>query len=81
MDFIAHFWCDSQTPAEFDDQPVQDALVAYLSDGFGGYNIDNIEVFGSINPQLGGASRKYSRGDLNGDGKDDFAFAMNLGRW
>jgi hypothetical protein len=77
MDFIAHFWCDSQTPAEFDDQPVQDALVAYLSDGFGGYNIDNIEVFGSINPQLGGASRKYSRGDLNDDGKDDFAFAMN----
>ncbi|MDC0080125.1 hypothetical protein OAJ62_04055 [Pseudomonadota bacterium] len=77
MDFIAHFWCDSQTLAEFDDQPVQDALVAYLSDGFGGYNIDNIEVFGSINPQLGGASRKYSRGDLNGDGKDDFAFAMN----
>ena len=77
MDFIAHFWCDSPTPAEFDDQPVQDALVAYLSDGFGGYNIDNIEVFGSINPQLGGASRKYSRGDLNGDGKDDFAFAMN----
>ena len=77
MDFIAHFWCDSSTPAEFDDQPVQDALVAYLSDGFGGYTIDNIEVFGSVNPQLGGASRKYSRGDLNGDGKDDFAFAMN----
>ena len=77
MDFIAHFWCDSSTPAEFDDQPVQDALIAYLSDGFGGYTIDNIEVFGSVNPQLGGASRKYSRGDLNGDGKDDFAFAMN----
>jgi hypothetical protein len=77
MDFIAHFWCDSSTPAELDDQPVHDALVAYLSDGFGGYTIDNIEVFGSINPQLGGASRKYSRGDLNDDGKDDFAFAMN----
>ena len=77
MDFIAHFWCDSPTPAEFDDQPVQDALVAYLSDEFGGYTIENIEVFGLINPQLGGASRKYSRGDINGDGKDDFAFAMN----
>ena len=77
IDFIAHFWCDSITPAEFDDQPVKDALVAYISDGFGGYTIDNIEAFGSINAQLGGASRKYSRGDLNGDGKDDFAFAMN----
>ena len=77
IDFIAHFWCDSPAPAEFDDQPVQDVLVAYLSDGFGGYTIDNIEVFGLVNPQLGGASRKYSRGDLNSDGKDDFAFAMN----
>ena len=65
IDFIAHFWCDSITPAEFDDQPVKDALVAYISDGFGGYTIDNIKAFGSINAQLGGASRKYSRGDLN----------------
>ena len=77
IDFIAHFWCDSSTPTEFDDQPVEDALVAYLSDGFGGYNIDNLDVFGSVSAKLGGASRKYSRGDLNGDGKDDFAFAMN----
>jgi hypothetical protein len=77
IDFIAHFWCDSSTPTEFDDRPVEDALVAYLSDGFGGYNIDNLDVFGSVSAKLGGASRKYSRGDLNGDGKDDFAFAMN----
>jgi hypothetical protein len=26
IDFIAHFWCDSITPADFDDQPVKDAL-------------------------------------------------------
>ena len=77
IDFIAHFWCDSSTPTEFDDLPVEDALVAYLSDGYGGYNIDNLDVFGSVSAKLGGASRKYSRGDLNGDGKDDFAFAMN----
>ena len=77
IDFIAHFWCDSSTPTEFDDQPVEDVLIAYLSDGFGGYNIDNLDVFGSVSAKLGGASRKYSRGDLNGDGKDDFAFAMN----
>ena len=77
IDFIAHFWCDSITPAQFDDKPTQDSLVAYLSDGFGGYLIDNIGVFGSVQSKLGGASRKYSRGDINNDGKDDFAFAMN----
>lgn len=77
VDFIAHFWCDSSTPAQFDDQPTQDALVAYVSSGNGSYAIDNIGVFGSVQAKLGGASRKYSRGDINDDGKDDFAFAMN----
>ena len=77
VDFIAHFWCDSDNPAVIDDKPTEDALVAYLSDGFGGYYIDNQSVFGTEMPKLGGASRKYSRGDMNNDGKDDFAFAMN----
>ena len=77
VDFIAHFWCDSSTPAQFDDQPTQDALVAYISSDNGSYAIDNIGVFGSVQAKLGGASRKYSRGDINDDGKDDFAFAMN----
>lgn len=77
VDFIAHFWCDSSTPAQFDDQPTQDALVAYVSSDNGSYAIDNIGVFGSVQAKLGGASRKYSRGDINDDGKDDFAFAMN----
>ena len=76
-DFIAHYWCDSLTPAEYNVAPTADALVAYVSDNFGGYKIDNVGVFGEINPKLGGASRKYARGDLNADGKDDFAFAIN----
>ena len=76
-DFIAHYWGDSLTPAEYDVAPTADALVAYVSDNFGGYKIDNVGVFGEINPKLGGASRKYARGDLNADGKDDFAFAIN----
>ena len=71
VDFIAHFWCDSSTPAQFDDQPTQDALVAYVSSDNGSYAIDNIGVFGSVQAKLGGASRKYSRGDINDDGKDD----------
>ena len=77
IDFIAHFWCDSLTPAEYDIEPTPDALVAYVSNDYGEYVIDNISIFGEINAKLGGASRKYSRGDINNDGKDDFAFAMN----
>ena len=68
VDFIAHFWCDSENPAAIDDKPTEDALVAYLSDGLGGYFIDNQNVFGIEMPKLGGASRKYSRGDINNDG-------------
>lgn len=77
IDFIAHFWCDSDIPAEIDTKDVPDILVAYVSDGYGNYIIDNLEIFGELYPKLGGASRKYARGDLNEDGKDDFAFAMN----
>ena len=77
IDFIAHFWCDSDNPASLDDQPTEDALVVYLSDSFGGYSVNNQSVFRENAPKLGGASRKYSRGDMNEDGKDDFAFAMN----
>lgn len=77
IDFIAHFWCDSLTPAEFNNDPVPDALVVYVSNEFGFYSIDNLNIFGEISPKLGGASRKYARGDINNDGIDDFAFAMN----
>ena len=77
IDFIAHFWCDSKTPALYSNEPTPDALVAYVSDGFGQYSIENVNVFGEIAPKLGGASRKYARGDINADGVDDFAFAMN----
>jgi hypothetical protein len=77
VDFIAHFWCDSETPAEISYKKVPDSLVAYLSDSYGNYVISNQEIFNELYPKLGGASRKYARGDINGDGKDDFAFAMN----
>lgn len=76
-DFIAHFWCDSENPTEISKEDVPDSLIAYVSDGYGNYNIDNVSVFGELYPKLGGASRKYARGDINEDGKDDFAFAMN----
>ena len=31
-DFIAHFWCDTLTPAEFDDQPTQDLSLIHISE-------------------------------------------------
>ena len=77
IDFFAHFWCDTKTPAEIDTKDVPDILIAYVSDINGNYSVDNLGVFNELYPKLGGASRKYARGDINGDGKDDFAFAMN----
>ncbi len=78
-DFIVHYWCDQIGDMRGTEitTPTQDALVAFLSDPGGNYSINNEAVFGTRYPKLGGASRQYVRGDINGDGRDDFAFAMN----
>ncbi len=77
-DFIVHYWCDErERNGEYVTEPTPDALVAFVSNTSGDYEIANEEIFGSKLYQLGGASRKYARGDINGDGMDDFAFAMN----
>lgn len=52
-------------------------LVAFVSDELGNYQVNNEAVFGERYPSYGGAVRKHVRGDINGDGIDDFAFAMN----
>ena len=78
-DFMVHQWCDLYRD-KFGDviqNPTPDLIVVHLSNGDGTYRDGNQEVFGEDIPSLGGASRKYDRGDLNGDGRDDFAFAMN----
>ena len=78
-DFIVHQWCDLYRDkfGEVIEDPTPDLLVVHLSNGDGTYRDGNEEVFGEAIPSLGGASRKYDRGDINGDGRDDFAFAMN----
>jgi len=78
-DFIVHQWCDLYRDkfGEVISEPTPDLIVVYLSNGDGTYRNGNIEVFGEDIPSLGGASRKFDRGDVNGDGRDDFAFAMN----
>ena len=78
-DFMVHQWCDLYRDKYGDviQNPTPDLIVVHLSNGDGTYRDGNQEVFGEDIPSLGGASRKYDRGDLNGDGRDDFAFAMN----
>jgi len=76
-DFIVHYWCDAAPYGSVLEGPTPDALVAQVSQPDGSYAVANEEVFGTAHYGLGGASRKYKRGDINGDGQDDFVFAMN----
>ena len=76
-DFIVHYWCDANPYGSVVTEPTADALVAQVSQPDGSYAVANEEVFGANHIGLGGASRKVKRGDINGDGYDDFAFAMN----
>lgn len=78
-DFIAHQWCDLYRDdfGNVIEAPTPDLIVVHLSNEDGSYKNGATEVFGEALPSLGGASRKHAIGDMNGDGRDDFAFAMN----
>jgi len=77
LDFFVHYWCSAPTTGGVLTTATPDVLVALVSQSDGSYKASNEQVFGSKEYKLGGASRKYVRGDINGDGRDDFAFAMN----
>ncbi len=76
-DFIVNYWQAAPSPGFVLTDPTRDVLFAFVSQADGSYKVDNLGVFGVADPKLGGASRKVDRGDINGDGVDDFAFAMN----
>ena len=78
-DFIVVYWgqLDRDRWGQYVNSPTPDVLVAQVSQPDGSYKVDNQSVFGRGAVSLGGASRKVARGDINGDGIDDFAFAMN----
>ncbi len=77
IDFISHYWCQRTDSSVVDTNPTPDLLIAYVSNSNGSYDAENETVFSDANAKLGGASRKVDSGDLNSDGKPDFAFAVN----
>ena len=77
IDFISHYWCQRTDSSVVDTNPTPDLLIAYVSNSDGSYDAANETVFSDANAKLGGASRKVDSGDLNSDGKPDFAFAVN----
>jgi len=84
VDFFVHYWCpiserviNPKPVGAPETLPTIDFLVAWVSDENGEYKVANEDIFGRLQVSLGGSSDKYVRTDLNRDGRDDFAFAMN----
>lgn len=78
QDFIVQSWCSLPRPwGRPVTTPTPDSLVAHVSQPDGSYRVANEQVFGTRFARIGGASGKVARGDINGDGRDDFAFATN----
>lgn len=78
-DFLVHLWWEAYEANDvFTTEPTPDLLLMYVQDEDGAFKLSNQEVFGTALPSLGGASRKVSHKDINGDGVQDFAFAMNM---
>lgn len=78
VDFIVHYWCSADPWGASKREPTPDTLVAWASNGLGGYDVVNYEVFGDSYPEIGSATRKVSVKDINNDGLPDFAFATNM---
>lgn len=77
QDYIVHYWFGQNEVGNIVTYPTPDVIVVQLSQPDGSYAVGNREVFGTDYPALGGATRKYVRGDINKDGRDDFVFAVN----
>ena len=75
-DLLAHYWCNDWN-GEVAPLPTVDALMVYLVNEDGSLSVGNHSVFGSDALSLGGATRNYVKGDFNGDGIEDVAFAVN----
>lgn len=76
QDLLAHYFCN-----DFDGsvapEPTLDALMVYISDADGSFAVGNKKTFGAEQISLGGATRNYSTGDFNNDGRKDVVFAVN----
>ena len=80
LDFVFHLY-QGQSAANWGavtNAPTPNALMAFLSQKDGTYLESTASLFPNLpNFALTGGSRKLSVGDLNGDGKPDWAYALN----
>jgi hypothetical protein len=74
-DIAAHFYEMHGAAGQTD--PVPNRLVVYLAQPDGTFVDGTASLFGADVVTLPGASRKVSVGDLNGDGRPDWVFALN----
>ena len=78
MDFFTVECCSAGLgPGVVTDAEAPAVLVSYTSNSDGSYYVSNEEVFGSKVFKVGAWIRKWASGDINGDGRVDFAFATN----
>ena len=59
------------------DGPAYTYIIPYVSDDQGQYSAQPQSVFGEAFPKLDYMPRKWVQADLNGDGREDFALAIN----
>jgi hypothetical protein len=74
-DIAAHFYEMHGTAGQ--TAPVPNRLVIYLAQPDGTFIDGTASLFGTPVVTLPGASRKVSVGDLNGDGRPDWVYALN----
>ena len=77
-DLVFHFFSSLEgLSGDLRGQPTPNFVKIFLQDADGRFADSTEAVLGEGKPSLGGASRHVVKGDFNGDGKSDLAYAIN----
>ncbi len=76
QDIVTQVYCFI-TPGTTYTGPTKNTLITLLSQVDGTFKLGNRDLFGTDRVDLGGYARKMKVFDINGDGYDDIAFAIN----